>query len=105
MTVVPRSPVYVDMLLHPVVQARSLRVRTEVLDVCASGAAMPSSAEPALKEILGRVISQRIGELFPAGGVPANVRLKSISFEEGKHSRLAARVEGAGSLPDRRLSN
>lgn len=99
MSVVPRSPIHLDMLLHPVVQSRSLRVRAEVLEVRAEGPSVPPSAEGLLKETLGKVISERIGELFPAGAVPADAALKSVSFDEVGRGALVARVELSGSLP------
>lgn len=99
MSVVPRSPIHLDMLLHPVVQSRSLRVRAEVLDVRADGPGVPPSAQGLLKETLGKVISEQIGELFPAGAVPPDAALKSVSFDEVGRGALTARVELSGSLP------
>ena len=102
-TVVPRSPVFVDMLLYPVVAPRSLRVRAEILELRPQDASMPASAIAPLKEALSRVVSQRIGELFPAGSVPADVALKSLSFAEAKGGGLIAQVEGSGKLPQATL--
>jgi hypothetical protein len=70
--------------------------------VRSSGAGIPSPAEPALREMLGRVISERIGELFPAGAVTADVRLKSISFEESKPA--GGSPGGGGSVPQSMLN-
>jgi hypothetical protein len=97
-TIVPRSPIRIDLLLHPIVQPRSLRVRAQVVDVTASGRTIPALAKP-LKETLGTLISERIGELFPAGAVPADTALKSISFDEVGRGALIARVTFSGSLP------
>jgi hypothetical protein len=102
-SVVPRSPIHLDMLLHPVVQSRSLRVRAEVLEVRAEGPSVPPSAQGLLKETLGHVISERIGELFPAGAVPSDAALKSVSFDEVGRGALMARVELSGSLPQHML--
>jgi hypothetical protein len=101
-TIVPRSPIRIDLLLHPIVQPRSLRVRAQVVDVSASGTTIPSLAGP-LKATLGTVISDRIGELFPAGALPADTALKSISFDEVGRGALIARVEFSGSLPQAML--
>jgi hypothetical protein len=79
-----------------------LRVRTQVVEVSASGTAITSLAGP-LKETLGTVISDRIGELFPAGALPADTALKSISFDEVGRGSLIARVEFSGSLPQAML--
>jgi hypothetical protein len=62
--------------------------------VSASGTTIPALAGP-LKATLGRVISDRIGELFPAGAMPAGTALKSISFDEVGRGALIARVEAA----------
>lgn len=103
MSVVPRSPIHLDMLLHPVVQSRSLRVRAQVLDVRGTGPGIPASAEGALKETLGKIISERIGELLPTGAMPADAALKSVSFHEVSRGALMARVEFSGSLPQQML--
>jgi hypothetical protein len=103
MVLVPRSPVYVDVLLHPVVQPRSLRVRAEVLDVRSPEAAIPQAVQGRLKETLARLIDQRVGELFPSGLAPGDVALKSLAFEEVKPHRLVARLAGSGSLPQAAL--
>ncbi len=103
MSVVPRSPIHLDMLLHPVVQSRSLRVRAQVLDVRGTGPGIPASAEGPLKETLGKIISERIGELLPAGAMPADAALKSVSFYEAGGGGLMARVEFSGSLPQQTL--
>ena len=87
------------MLLHPVIQSRSLRLRAEVLEVRATGSGIPAFAEAPLKETLGRVISQRIGELFPTGGVPADATLRTLSFAEVGRGTVVARIELSGSLP------
>jgi hypothetical protein len=101
-TIVPRSPIHIDLLLHPIVQPRSLRVRAQVVDVSASGTTIPSLAGP-LNETLGTVISDRTGELFPAGALPADTALKSISFDEVGRGSLIARIEFSGSLPQAML--
>jgi hypothetical protein len=101
-TIVPRTPIHIEMLLHPIVQPRSLRVHAQVVDVTASGTTIPSLAKP-LKETLGTLISERIGELFPAGAVPADTAVKSISFDEVGRGGLIARAEFSGRLPQAML--
>lgn len=95
----PRTPMQVDLLLHPVVGARSLRVRTEVLDVRPAGRDLPPSVAEPLKQALGSVIDERVGELFPAGAVPPDMLLQEVRFEEGKEGRLLAQLRASGRLP------
>jgi hypothetical protein len=99
MVVVPRSPVFVDLLLHPLVQPRSLRVRTEVLEMRAANDRVPAPVVDALRQAFAHVVDDRIGELFPQGIAPSDLTLQSVVFEEAQPGRLVARVEGAGSLP------
>lgn len=100
---ISKSPVFVDMLLYPVVQPRSLTVRAEVLDVRAPTAEIPRGLQPAIRDTFAKVISNHIGELFPIGMVPADVSLHSLAFEESKPGALSARLEAAGSLPQATL--
>jgi len=100
MTVVPQTAYDVDMLLHPVVAARSLRVRAEVLGLRPHGGGeLPGSLDGAMRQTLGGLVSERVGELFPAGSAPADVVLRSLSFDEAASGALSARLEGSGSLP------
>lgn len=100
LTVVPRNAYDVDMLLHPVVAARSIRVRAEVLDLRPHGGGqMPDSLGAALKQTVGELVSKRIGELFPSGAAPADLALRSLTFDESKSGVLTARLEGSGSMP------
>lgn len=103
MTLFPRSPVDIDLLLYPIVEPRSLRLQAEVLDIRSRGASMPTAAAGALKKTLGKVIGDRIGEMLPSGALPTDVALKSLSFEEVERGPLVARVELSGSLPQAML--
>ena len=100
---IAKAPVFIDMLLYPVVQPRSLTVRTQVLDVRVPAAGIPRGLQPGVRDTFAKAISSHIGELFPAGMVPPGMSLQSLSFEEAKPGRLSARVEAAGSLPQASL--
>ncbi|MBK8175451.1 MAG: hypothetical protein IPK66_09400 [Rhodospirillales bacterium] len=98
MTIVPRSDISVDMLLHPVVGPRSLKVRGEVLTLRSAGTAIPSAAEGALRQALSALVSERIGELFPASA-PDDLRLQEVAFADGDAGQLIARIGVVGSMP------
>jgi hypothetical protein len=99
MTILPRSLYDVEMLLHPVVGPRSLRMRAEVLTLRRRGAGeLPAQIAAPLRQMLGALVGERIGELFP-GAVPADLTLRSLAFEEPQPGRLAVNLRAAGSVP------
>jgi len=95
--ILPRSRYDVDMLLHPVVGARSLRMQAEVLTLRRRDGDLPATIDTALRDLLGSLIGQRIGELFPAA-VPGDLTLQSLSFDEEEPGRLAAKLRASGSI-------
>lgn len=97
MEVVPRALYGVEMLLRPVVGARSLRFQAEVLELRKQSGELPAALLGPMRQLLGALVSQRIGELFPAA-VPPEVSLKSLDFVEAKSKRLAARIEIGGNV-------
>lgn len=98
MKILPRALYDVEMLLHPVVGSRSLRLQAEVLTLRRRDGQLPATIDMALRDLLGSLIGQRIGELFPAA-VPADLRLQSLSFDEEEPGRLAAKLRASGSIP------
>lgn len=95
--ILPRALYDVEMLLHPVVSARSLRMQAEVLTLRRRDGALPATIDTALRDLLGSLIGQRIGELFP-NAVPDALMLQSLSFDEEVPGRLAAKLRASGSI-------
>ena len=102
MKILPRALYDVEMLLHPIVNARSLRMQAEVVTLHRRDGQLPATIDLALRDLLGNLIGQRIGELFPAA-VPEDLRLQSLSFDETEPGRLAARLRTSGSIPQAML--
>lgn len=103
MKILPRALYDVEMLLHPIVGSRSLRMQAEVLTLRRRDGQLPATIDTALRDLLGSLIGQRIGELFPTG-VPEDLRLQSLSFDEAEPGRLAARLRTSGSIPQAMLN-
>jgi hypothetical protein len=102
MMILPRALYDVEMLLHPVVGPRSLRMRAEVLTLRRHGAELPAQAAAPLRQMLGALVGERIGDLFPAMA-PAELALQSLGFVEPQPGRLAASVRASGSVPQATL--
>lgn len=98
MKILPRALYDIEMLLHPVVSARSLRMQAEILALRRRDGQLPATIDTALRDLLGNLISQRIGELFP-NAVPDELMLQSLSFDEEAPGRLAAKLRASGSIP------
>ncbi len=96
--VLPRALYDLEMLLHPLVGARSLKFLAEVVALRKQNGELPAVLLEPVRQFLGTLVSQRIGELFPAGSVPQDVTLKSLDFNQ-KSGRLMAQVEVEGSVP------
>jgi hypothetical protein len=99
MKVLPRAVYDVEMLLHPVVGARSLRFQAEVVELRKQSGQLPVALVEPLRQLLGTLVGQRIGELFPAASVPPDVSLKRLEFAEAKSKRLVARIDIGGNVP------
>ena len=97
MKILPRALYDVEMLLHPVVGLRSLRMQAEILTLRRKDGQLPAALDAAMREMLGGMIGQRIGELFP-NAVPADLMLQSLSFDEEEPGRLAAKLRASGSI-------
>ena len=96
--ILPRALYDLEMLLHPLVGARSLKFQAEVVALRKQSGELPAVLLEPVRQFLGTLVSQRIGELFPAGSVPPDVTLKSLDFNQ-KSGRLMAQVEVEGSVP------
>ncbi len=101
--ILPRSQYEIELLLHPVVSARSLRMRSEVLRLVRRDGPLPVAVDAPLRQMLARLVDERIGELFPSGTVPPDLALKSLSFTDAGTGRLVARIEAAGVVPQSAL--
>jgi hypothetical protein len=97
--ILPRARYDVELLLHPVVSARSLRMRSEVLRLVRRDGDLPPVVDAPLRLMLAQIVDERIGELFPAGAVPPELALKSLSLAETEPGGLVAHVEAAGTMP------
>ena len=97
MKILPRARYEVELLLHPVVGARSLRMRSEVLRLVRRDGALPSAVDTPLRQMLARLVDERIGELFPSA-IPAELSLQSLSFDEAQPGRLAAKLCASGNI-------
>ena len=64
---------------------------------------MPAAVDAPLRQMLARLIDERIGELFPSGAVPPDLALTSLSFTESGSGRLVAHMEAAGVVPQSAL--
>lgn len=97
-SILPRALYELEMLLRPVIGARSLRFQAEVVALRKQNGELPAVLLEPVRQFLGTLVSQRIGELFPAGSIPPDVTLKSLDFNQ-KSGRLMAQVEVEGSVP------
>jgi len=96
--ILPRAVYDLEMVLHPLIGPRSLRFQAEVVALRNQNGELPAVLLDPVRQFLGTLVSQRIGELFPAGFVPPDVTLKGLDFSQ-KSGRLMAQVEVEGSVP------
>jgi hypothetical protein len=98
MKILPRAGYHVEMLLRPLVGARSLRFQAEVVELRKQHGELPAALLEPLRHLLGTLVGERIGQLFPPS-IPPEVSLKGLEFVEARPKRLAARLDIEGSVP------
>jgi hypothetical protein len=98
MKILPRAVYSVEMLLRPLVGARSLRFQAEVVKLRKQSGELPPALLEPMRQLLGTLVGERIGELFPAS-IPPEVSLKRLEFVEAKSKGLVARIDVGGNVP------